>query len=431
VKTTTIALLLQEKGNNVRFHGWVDKIRNLKYVQFLIVRQGDHAVQLVNEKGNKAEEIINSLTLHSTILITGKVVDNPNVKLLGLEVQIGSIEITSLAERELPINDNSNHETRMDWRFLDLRSRKNYWLFKIQTLLERALRNYWNTRGCVEIHSPKLMATASESGAELFQVDYFGDKACLAQSPQFYKQMAMAAGLDRVFEVGPVFRANPSFTSRHDTEFTSIDVEISWIDSHADVMDFEEEMIKYAINTLMQELPESLKGFLGISIPKTNISFPRVTLIDAKELVSKTGYKSQKTDDLDPREEKVISDIIKKETGSDFVFITDYPITARPFYHMRHESMLTHTKSFDLLFRGVEITTGAQREHRYEKLKNQVLEKELSIEELKQYLDFFKYGCPPHGGFGFGLTRFLMKLLGYKNVREVTFLYRGPNRLSP
>jgi aspartyl-tRNA synthetase len=294
------------------------------------------------------------------------------------------------------------------------------------------MREYWRSQGFVELHSPKLMGSASESGAELFKVDYFERVAYLAQSPQFYKQMAMSAGFGRVFEIGPVFRANPSFTSRHDTEFTSVDVEISWIDSHEDVMAFEEAWVAHVMAVVRDVHGEEISSTFGAEVVVPALPFPRVTLAGAKEMLREAGHEAPGPDeDLDPASERALSALIAERHGHEFAFVTDYPTSVRPFYHMRHEQDPALTRSFDLLWRGIEITTGAQREHRYERLLEQAREKRVEIEPIQYYLNFFRFGAPPHGGFGFGLTRLLMQLCNQDNVREVTFLYRGPHRLEP
>jgi aspartyl-tRNA synthetase len=276
------------------------------------------------------------------------------------------------------------------------------------------------------------MGSASESGAELFKVEYFEGVAYLAQSPQFYKQMAMAAGFGRVFEIGPVFRANPSFTSRHDTEFTSVDVEISWIDSHEDVMAFEERWLAHVLARVKETHGEQIEATFDSDVVVPVVPFPRVALADAKQMLRETGHEAPGAEhDLDPPSERALSALIKERHGHEFVFVFDYPTTVRPFYHMRHADQPTLTKSFDLLWRGIELTTGAQREHRYERLLAQATDKGVETGPIQYYLDFFRFGAPPHGGFGFGLTRLLMQLLGQDNVREVTFLYRGPHRLEP
>ena len=295
------------------------------------------------------------------------------------------------------------------------------------------MRSFWTSEGFIEMHSPKLMGNASESGAELFEVKYFDRKAYLAQSPQFYKQMAMAAGFDRVFEIGPVFRANPSFTSRHDTEFTSVDVEISWIDSHEDVMQLEERWLRHILQAVKTEYGEEIKKMFGTEIMIPELPFPRVTMAEAYNILDQIGHHIERGEkgDLDPKGEQLLYHHFQEKTGYEFVFVTEYPSIVRAFYHMRLEGNPHLTKSFDLLWKGLEVTTGAQREHRYDILVEQAKEKRLSLEPIQYYLDFFRYGCPPHGGYGFGLTRMLMVMLNLKSVREVTFLYRGVNRLTP
>ena len=295
------------------------------------------------------------------------------------------------------------------------------------------MREYWREQRFIEIHTPKLMGSASESGAELFKVEYFDTTAYLAQSPQFYKQMAMAGGFERVFEIGPVFRANPSFTSRHDTEFTSVNVEIAWIDSHEDVMAFEERWLAHVLGAVKAARGEQIASTFGVELTVPTVPFPRITLAAAKELLREHGHDPVPgpDHDLDPAGERALSGLIAAQHGHEFAFVTDYPSTVRPFYHMRHPDDPALTRSFDLLWRGIELTTGAQREHRHDVLLAQARDKGVDTGPISYYLDFFRYGAPPHGGFGFGLTRLLMQMLGQDNVREVTFLYRGPHRLTP
>jgi aspartyl/asparaginyl-tRNA synthetase len=275
----------------------------------------------------------------------------------------------------------------------------------------------------MQIYTPCLMGTASETGSDVFEVKYFDRKAYLSQSPQFYKQMAMAAGFEKVFMVGPVFRAELSYTTRHTTEFTGFDFEISYIESHHDVMAEEEKMIAQAFTRLNDKLD------LGLEIP--SLPFPKLTIKEAKVKLAKKGIKSEKASDVTSEEEIELSKMIKEETGHDFVFVTDWPIEGRPFYHMRHEKDPKLTKSFDLLYKGLEITTGAQREHRPEVLEKQAKEKGMDLEPLTDYINFFRYGCPPHGGIGLGPARFIMKILDLPSVKEANYLTRDVKRLKP
>jgi nondiscriminating aspartyl-tRNA synthetase len=439
VKRVVVADLKSHLDDTVELRGWVHAVRDQKRVQFVVLRDETGLAQLIlgkDEQPNELNETISALTPESAVTVTGLVVADERVKLGGLEIQLASLTVDSPAEPELPITVESALDKRIDWRYLDLRRPDRRLIFEVQSTVEHAMREHWREQGFVEIHTPKLMGSASESGAELFKVDYFERTAYLAQSPQFYKQMAMAGGFGKVFEIGPVFRANPSFTSRHDTEFTSVDVEIAWIDSHEDVMAFEERWLAHVLDVVAREHGEQITSTFGVEVGAPTVPFPRITLADAKALLAEHGHDGgggalDPNHDLDPPSERALSAIVAEQSGSEFVFVCDYPTSVRPFYHMRHEDQPTLTKSFDLLWRGIELTTGAQREHRYEQLLAQAREKKVEVAPIQYYLDFFRYGAPPHGGFGFGLTRLLMQMLGQENVREVTFLYRGPNRLEP
>jgi aspartyl-tRNA synthetase len=435
VTRTLIAELSQRVGERVTVRGWVQAVRDQKRTQFVILRDETGVAQAVvpkHEPPSDLNEAITALTAESAVTVTGTVVADERVKLGGLELRIEDLKVDSLAEPELPIAADSALDKRMDWRYLDLRRPERRLIFEVQTTAEHAMREHWREHRFIELHTPKLMGSASESGAELFKVEYFDGVAYLAQSPQFYKQMAMAAGFGRVFEIGPVFRANPSFTSRHDTEFTSVDVEISWIDSHEDVMAFEERWLAHVLERVKETHGEHIEATFETEVVVPVVPFPRVALADAKQLLRENGHDAPGAEhDLDPPSERALSALIKEQHGHEFVFVTDYPSTVRPFYHMRHPDQPALTKSFDLLWRGIELTTGAQREHRYEQLLAQARDKGVETGPIQYYLDFFRFGAPPHGGFGFGLTRLLMQLLGQDNVREVTFLYRGPHRLEP
>jgi aspartyl-tRNA synthetase len=436
MERTRIADLSEKISERVRIRGWAQAVRDQKRVQFVVVRDESGLAQVVlgkDEQPSELNELLSGLTVESAVTVTGTVVADERVKLGGLELQLESIEVDSPAEPEVPIAPDSALDKRIDWRYLDLRRPDRKLIFEVQSTVEHAMREFWRREGFVEIHTPKLMGSASEGGAELFKVEYFEGEAYLAQSPQFYKQMAMAAGFGKVFEIGPVFRANPSFTSRHDTEFTSVDVELSWIDSHEDVMAFEEAWLAYVLGVVKEKHGSGIEETFDTELTVPDVPFPRVTLEQAKVLLRDAGHDPVPgpDHDLDPASERALSALIEEREGHEFVFVTDYPTSVRPFYHMRHSDDPTLTKSFDLLWRGIELTTGAQREHRYEQLLAQAADKGVETGPIQYYLDFFRYGAPPHGGFGFGLTRLLMQMLGQENVREVTFLYRGPNRLTP
>lgn len=435
MERTLIAELPQKLDERVRIRGWVNALRDQKRVQFIVLRDETGMAQVVLAKGEEPSELnarISALTPESAVTIIGTVKADERVNLGGFEVKLEQLDVDSLAEPEVPIATDSALDKRIDWRYLDLRRPDRKLIFEVQTTTERAMRDFWAKESFIELHSPKLTGAATESGAELFKLEYFDRMATLAQSPQFYKQMAMAAGFGKVFEVGPVFRANPSFTSRHDTEFTSVDTEISWIDSHEDVMTFEERWLAHVLEIVKATHGEQIASTFDTELVVPSLPFPRITLEDAKGLLREAGHDAPpEGHDLDPPSERALSALVKQRDGHEFTFVTDYPTSVRPFYHMRYEDRPTVTKSFDLLWRGIELTTGAQREHRYGKLLEQADEKKVDVEAISYYLDFFRFGAPPHGGFGFGLTRLLMQMLGQENVREVTFLYRGPHRLEP
>jgi nondiscriminating aspartyl-tRNA synthetase len=435
VERTLTSELAQKIGERVRLRGWVNALRDQKRVQFIVLRDEVGMAQVVLPKGDPPSglnERVSALTEESAVTLTGTVAADERVNLGGLELKLEELEVDSLAEPELPIAPDSALDKRIDWRYLDLRRPDRKLIFEVQTTTERAMRDFWAKEGFIELHSPKLTGAATESGAELFKLEYFDRMATLAQSPQFYKQMAMAAGFGKVFEVGPVFRANPSFTSRHDTEFTSVDTEISWIDSHEDVMSFEERWLAHTLAIVKQAHGEQIAERFDTELIVPDVPFPRIALEDARAMLREAGHDAPPPGhDLDPPSERALSAIVKERHGHEFTFVTDYPTSVRPFYHMRYEDRPTVTKSFDLLWRGIELTTGAQREHRYEQLLAQAGEKQVDTAAIQYYLDFFRFGAPPHGGFGFGLTRLLMQMLGQENVREVTFLYRGPHRLEP
>ena len=422
----------------IELQAFVDNIRNLQYVQFVVLRDGTGKVQMTieksEEKNKKLVDIVDSLSIESTVKITGKILSNEKVKLNAMEIIPTSIEVTSKSLGELPIDiknkDNSLRETRLDWRFLDLRREDNNLLFECQTFIERMMREYWYLNDYKEIHTPKISASSAESGAEMFKLDYFGQKACLSQSPQFYKQMAMSAGFNKVFEIGPVFRAENSHTSYHATEIEMIDCEISWINSYIDVMDEEEAWIRYFMSALKDKYGDKIKKVFNVEVSDVENKFPRITFDNVKKIIKeKYNYIGEKEDDLDRHEEELICKYAKLEYKSDFVFVTNFPYSARSFYVMKDECGVTQT--YDLLFKGIEITSGAQREHRVDILEKQMIQKGLNPKDLQFYLDFFKYGCPPHGGFGVGLARIIMRIFEIDNIREATFIYRGPTRLNP
>ena len=444
MERTYINEVQKEIGSTVKVQGFIENLRNSKYMAFIVLKDITGKLQITVEKADHPDlvDTIDKLTPDSVITVTGKVMENDYVKMGGVEMIPESIEIESIADA-LPIVrkeiaatkkkkavERSSIDQRIDYRWIDLRTDENQLMFKAQSCFVNAMRQFLLERNFIEIHTPKLIAAASESGSEVFKVDYFDRNAYLAQSPQFYKQMAMASGFERIFEVGPVFRAEKSFTSKHTTEFSGFDLEFSYIESFRDVMKMEEELLTYALAKVKEAYGEDIERVFGVPVIVPTTPFPVIKLADLyAELEKEFGYKCPDGEegDLTTEAEHLSYEWVKKKYGHEFLFITDYSAEKRAFYHMRDENGVP--QGYDLIWRGVEITTGAQREHRYDVLQAQAREKGLD-EDVKFYLEFFKYGCPPHGGFGLGIDRLTMLLLGL-TIKEAMFIFRGPNRLTP
>ncbi|MFA6755613.1 MAG: aspartate--tRNA(Asn) ligase [Bacilli bacterium] len=411
--------------------GCIDILRNTKYMVFVILKDLTGVIQVSIDKGTQptlTEEILKA-TPGSFISVWGVEKENPHVKLGGKEFIPSKIVVESVAN-ELPVDANSFIDQRIDYRWVDLRTDKNTLIFEVQTLLVNKMREYLLQKDFLEIHTPKIIGAASESGSEVFELKYFDKKAYLAQSPQFYKQMAMAAGFDRIFETGPVFRAEKSYSNKHTTEFTGFDVEFSYIDNMYDVMHLEEELLTYALKAVKEKYGNKIKELYGKEVVVPTCPFPVMKLPDVyKELEKRYGMKFPDAvkGDLVTEAERKVEDLSKEMFNSEFLFITDYDASQRAFYHMRDKNGVP--QGYDLIWRGCEITTGAQREHRYEILKKQAEEKGLG-KDVEFYLEFFKYGVPPHGGFGLGVDRLTMLLLGI-TIKEAMFIFRGPQRLNP
>ncbi len=417
-------------GEENKVQGFIENIRDKKTMAFIVIRDitGKLQVTIEKEKHPEIAEAIAGLLPHSVITAEGPVLANDFVKMGGIEMLPERLTVESRAEA-LPLGPDANIDTRLDYRWIDLRTEKNQLMFQMQTEMVNSFREFALSRNFIEIHTPKLIGAASESGSDVFEVQYFEGKAYLAQSPQFYKQMAMASGFEGIFEVGPVFRAEKSYTNKHATEFTGFDIEMSYIESYEDVMKFEEEMLTYALGKLKEKYGERIKETFGKEVVVPTLPFPRIKLADLYvALKEKYGFEvpASEMNDLTTEAERLCKQYSMDTYGHEFLFVTDYPKDKRAFYHMRKNDI---PQGYDLIWNGVEITTGAQREHRYEILKAQAEEKGLQ-DDVKFYLEFFKYGCPPHGGFGLGVDRLTM-LLTDQTIKEVEFLFRGPNRLTP
>lgn len=415
--------------------GFVETIRNKKAMCFIVLKDVSGKLQLTIEKEKHPElcETLDKITVDCVIEAKGLIVPSEYVKLNGMEMYPEEINILSYGEPSpivAPKGEETNIDLRLDYRWIDLRTDKNTLMFKAQSYFIAKCREFLIERDFIEIHSPKLIGAESESGAGVFKVDYFERNAYLAQSPQFYKQMAMAAGFERIFESGPVFRAEKFASRKHATEFTGFDLEFSYINSYEDVMHMEEEMLTYALKGVHDKYGEEIKKVFDIDIVVPTLPFPRMDLHDVyKELEERYGYTVPESEkgDLTTEGERLVQKLSMDKFGHEFLFITGYSAECRAFYHMRDEHGVPC--GYDLIWKGCEITTGAQREHRYDILKKQAMEKGLD-EDVKFYLDFFKYGCPPHGGFGIGVDRITMLMFNV-GIKDAMFIFRGPDRLNP
>lgn len=421
----------------ITIEGFVDNIRILQYVDFLIIRDTTGKVQVTIEKNTSNEfltKIVSTITQESTVKITGILHKNDKVKLNNMELIPTNITVTSKCLEELPLNYKDSKsaaiDTRLNYRFLDLRSDKNILMFKVQTCMINAMREFVVKNNFTEIHTPKIISAASESGSEVFEVNYFGRKAYLAQSPQFYKQMAMCAGFEKVFEIAPAFRAEKSNSYRHTTDFTSFDIEMSYLNNLDELMDFEENLFIAGLTAVKEKYGKEIKELFNVEVIVPTKPFPRIKLEELYKILEKEyGYKMNYEDvgDMNAESEKLASKYVKEKYDHEFVFITDFSAKKRAFYHKRENGI---PQGADLIWKGCETTTLALRENNYETLCKQAKEKGLD-QDVKFYLEFFKYGCPPHGGFAIGVDRITMLLLETGSLKETMFIFRGPSRLEP
>ena len=420
------------EGKEIKINGAIHKIRDMGDVVFVVLRKREGLVQAVYEEG--ATNISRKdLCEEATVEITGAVAKEERAP-HGFEIRLKEVRILSRPTEPMPIavnkwKMNTSLETKLDLRPLSLRNVKERAKFRIQAGIVRGFRDFLHGQGFTEIRSPKIGARGAEGGANLFRLEYFHKHAVLAQSPQFYKQM-MVGVFDRVFEAAPVFRAEKHNTKRHLNEYTSLDFEMGYIDSFEDIMEMETGFLQYTMKLLETEYEKELE-ILEVTLPKAD-KIPQVRFDKAKELAAeKYNRKIRNPYDLEPEEEALIGQYFKEEMDADFVFVTHYPSKKRPFYAMDDPEDTTFTLSFDLLFRGLEITTGGQRIHEYQMLVDKMAERGMTDEGMEQYMMIFKHGMPPHGGLGIGLERLTMKILGEENVRETTLFPRDLNRLEP
>ena len=425
-------LLQAEEGSRIILEGAVHSVRDMGEIAFIILRKRDGLVQAVWENGKTNLEL--SQVRQGDFIRTTGIVKKEERAPHGKEVRLENIEHLSSANGPLPLaidkwKLNTSLEAKLDRRSLSLRNVRERAKFRIQEALVRGFRDFLYSQGFTEIHTPKIGAKSAEGGANMFKLSYFHRPAVLQQSPQLYKQM-MVGVFERVFETGPVFRAEKHNTRRHLNEYTSLDFELGYIKSFMDICEMETGFLQYTMKLLEQEYAKELK-LLSITLPNVE-KIPYVRFDEAKRLVSeKYNRKIRNPFDLEPEEEELIGRYFKEEYDADFVFVTHYPSKKRPFYAMDDPEDERYTLSFDLLYKGLEITTGGQRIHDYEELLKKIEKKGMTPDGLEQYLDAFKFGMPPHGGLGIGLERLTMQLLGEDNVREACLFPRDMSRLEP
>ena len=425
-------LLLQAEGTEVKVNGAVHTIRDMGNVAFVILRKRDGLVQCVFEEGVTAFDL-KELKEASAVEVLGTIRKEERAA-HGIEIRLKEIKVLSEPDEPLPLpiskwKLNTSLEAKLNMRPISLRNVRERAKFKIQEGLVRGFRDFLYEQGFTEIHTPKLGAKSAEGGANLFKLEYFHRPAILQQSPQLYKQM-MVGVFDRVFETGPVFRAEKHNTKRHLNEYTSLDFEMGYIDGFEDIMAMETGFLQYTMELLKKDYAKEL-DILQIALPDVS-QIPAIRFDEAKQRVAeKYDRQFRNPYDLEPEEEHLIGQYAKEEFGSDFVFVTHYPSKKRPFYAMDDPADSTYTLSFDLLYKGLEITTGGQRIHQYDKLMEKIAQRGMETEGMEHYLSAFKYGMPPHGGLGIGMERLTMQLIGEDNVREATLFPRDLSRLEP
>ena len=429
-KVLDVEAIKSNPNTLVEIEACVHQIKKMSEFAFVILRTGRYIIQAIYERNNCNFDI-NRLKVGAYINVTGYTKEDERAN-LGFELQIRSIQILSMPAADYPLNVGHKKigcglEANLDNRSVALRNPYEKAIFKVQEGVVSGFREFMESQGFTQVHTPKIVAAGAEGGANIFKLDYFNQDAFLAQSPQFYKQTCVAF-FDRVFEIAPVYRAEKHNTSRHLNEYIGLDFEMGYIDSMYDVMAMETAMIKYVITYLEANCREYLQT-LGVSSLPVIKDIPSITFVEALEIIKGKGGKNKY--DLDPEDEVLLCEYAKKNWDSEFLFITHFPASKRPFYAMNDKEDSRFALSFDLLFNGLEITTGGQRIHDYNEQVDKMKEMGMDPEELTHYLNIHKYGMPPHGGLGIGLERFVMKLLDLKNVREASMFPRDVHRLEP
>jgi aspartyl-tRNA synthetase len=417
-------------GEEVVLAGWAQVVKSLGKIAFIHLRDREGIVQVTIPQEFAKFAEVEKITQESVLAIKG-IVQASKLKAGGNEVLIHEFEVLSPSEPGLPIDVTGKTpaglDTRLDFRFLDLRNPKQLAIFKVRSMVNTAIREFLYKDGFIEMQTPKLISAGAEGGATLFEVKYYDRKAYLSQSQQLYKQMMLIAGFEKIFEIGPSFRAEKSHTMRHQTEFTQLDFEMAFINDEDDVLKVLERMFVYVAETVKSRCAEQLQ-IIGTEIDVPRLPFPRVTYKESLELLKTKGRDLKFGDDIGQEDEKLVGDLVKEKYDADAYFLTKWPYDQKPFYIKTDGEV---SRGFDFEYLGTELVSGGQREHRYEVLREQIAGKGLKVADFDFYLTPFKYGAPPHGGFGMGIDRLTMKLLKLQNVREAILFPRDPERLVP
>jgi aspartyl-tRNA synthetase len=432
----TIEDMRTKIGQKVSLSGWVHDVRLLGGISFVVLRNSRGMVQIAAPKkgvSREVHELVTSLHQEDVVRCNGTIKENKIAK-HGFEMIPDSIEVLNSASVPLPLDPRgvteASLDTRFIWRSLDLRRAETAAIFKIQDALVSGLEEYLRHLGFIRIFTPSIIGGLSEGGAEVFKIDFYGKEAFLRQDPQLHRQLAIAGGLERIYDLGPSWRAELSHTPRHISEHRTIAPEIAFIEDERDTMKIEEGMVINAVRNVHSKCKEELE-LLHVSLEEPKIPFPELIFPEIYELLEKVGHKLQRGQDLDREGEKLLANYVKEKFDSDFFFINRFPSNIKPFYVMKVDEAPEYARSVDLLYKDLELSSGGQREHRYTKLIKQIKEKDFDPEGLKWFTEPFRYGVPPHGGFSLGIERFTASLLNLGSVKEAALFPRDPERLQP
>lgn len=436
IRTNYVSELLENKGKNVVIAGWVENVKELPNLRFVIMRDRTGLAQITLSKRESPQELLTlteKLNLQDVISVEGSVPEKQIAK-IGPEVKPSSIKVLNRSETPLPIDITGASDTqldvRLDWRVLDLRNPRNLAMIRIEAKFMEAAEEFLRRNGVIQVNTPAILGGASEGGSEVFKLDYFGSPAFLRQDPQLHRQLAIAGGLDRIYDLGPSWRAEMSHTPRHLCEHHTFAVELGFISDELDTERFEEELVAHTLGALKESAKADLE-LLGIVVEKPSTPFPEIRYPEVYDVLKEYGKIVPFGEEADREGEAILAKHVKEKTKSDFFFMNRFPFAVKPFYVMRVDEDPRWARSVDLVYRGMELSSGGQREHRHSKLMEQVKVKGMDESQIAWFTDNFKYGVPPHGGFALGVERTIMQMLGVENIREVCLFPRTPERLRP